>query len=114
MKLIKSYILPVYIQMTAAAVLTYVLRANGAVCGYESGIGLMMIALGGVSTAMWGCIYQLRYGDKRPKEIFSDFFRFKADPKAYGQAAVFLTVDLLGVILFDRLDAGVGTLVALL
>ena len=113
MKLLKSYILPVYIQMTAAAVLTYVLRANGAVCGYESGIGLMMIALGGVSTAMWGCIYQLRYGDKRPKEIFLDFFCFKVDPKAYGQAAVFLTVDFLGVILFGRLDAGVGTLVAL-
>lgn len=96
-RLIRSFICPVFIQILLACAAVFILTKNGVVCGYSTVIGMVLIAVGGLSSALWGCVFQVRHNGKNASEITKDFFRVKTDPKGYLLTAAFLLVLFGGV-----------------
>ncbi|MDE5754703.1 MAG: hypothetical protein K2H89_09220, partial [Oscillospiraceae bacterium] len=81
-KKILYYLCPTFVQITLVSLITFILRKNGYVCGYNSMVGIILIIAAGVSSALWGCVFQIKYNGKNIKTIFKDFFNFKADCKS--------------------------------
>ena len=98
-KRILYYLCPTFAQIIFAGLIALILRSNGYVCGYDSVWGIILIIAGGVSSALWGCVYQVRYNDRNIREILKDFFHFKADIRAYMLVAVFMILDFLDVMI---------------
>ena len=84
--------------MLLAVTAVYVLTRCGTVCGYGTVTGMVLIALGGLSSALWGCVFQVRHNGKRPADIVKDFFRFKAGLKWYILTAVFILLSFADVL----------------
>ena len=59
-----GYLIPVMIQISVIAVIAAVLKKSDVALGYESAVGMSLIALAGVSSALWGVLYQCRYNNK--------------------------------------------------
>lgn len=100
MKKAIHFLCPAMAQMLLVCITAAVLHAVTGVdvTGYSSPAGILVIAAGGLSTAIWGTVYQIRHNGKTIKSILSDFFRFRADIKGYLLAAVFLLLDFIPVI----------------
>ena len=100
MKKAIHFLCPAMAQMLLVCITAAVLHAVTGVdvTGYSSPAGILLIAAGGLSTAIWGTVYQIRHNGKTIKSILSDFFRFRADIKGYLLATVFLLLDFIPVI----------------
>lgn len=96
-KKIYFYLCPTIAQITIVSLITFILRNNGFVCGYDSIVGIILIIAAGISSALWGCVFQIRYNGKSIKMIFKDFFHFKADFKSYMLVVIFIILDFLDV-----------------
>ena len=92
-KRILHYLCPTFAQIILVSLITFILRSNGYLCGYNSVLGIILIIVGGVSSALWGSVFQIRYNDKNIKKIIKDFFHFKADLKSYMLAIIFIILD---------------------
>lgn len=98
-KRILHYLCPTFAQIILVSLITFILRSNGYLCGYNSVLGIILIIVGGVSSALWGSVFQIRYNDKNIKKIIKDFFHFKADLKSYMLAIIFIILDFLDVLI---------------
>ncbi len=98
-KKILYYLCPTFVQITLVSLVTFILRKNGYICGYNSMVGIILIIVAGISSAFWGCAFQIRYNDKNIKKIFKDFFHFKADLKSYILVIIFMILDFLDVLI---------------
>lgn len=78
-----------------------ILDYQGIELGYTSPVGLLLIALGGVSTAFFGARFQCKYNNKSIKQIVTDFFNVKQPVKFYLLVFIFLFLDFAGVITGD-------------
>ena len=83
------------IQTAAVSVMTVILTRCGIECGYNTVTGMVLIIAGGISTALWGCLYQIKFGGKNIKRIVCDFFNIKAAPSACLLTAAFTGEHLL-------------------
>ncbi|MDE6657135.1 MAG: CPBP family intramembrane metalloprotease [Oscillospiraceae bacterium] len=86
------------------SLVTFILRKNGYICGYNSMVGIILIIVAGISSAFWGCAFQIRYNDKNIKKIFKDFFHFKADLKSYILVIIFMILDFLDVLIVGSIQ----------
>lgn len=96
-KKIYFYLIPTITQITIVSIITFILKYNGYVCGYDSVLGIILIILAGISSALWGCIFQIKYNGKSIKKIFKDFFHFKAEHKSYMLVVIFMILDFLNI-----------------
>lgn len=69
-KKIYYYLCPAIAQITIVSLITFILRKKGYVCGYDSIVGIILIIAAGISSAIWGCAFQIRYNSKNIKMIF--------------------------------------------
>ena len=79
--IIKVYLIPTLLQITVIAALVGILKLRGFELGYNTFLGILFISLAGVSSALWGIVYQVRCHSKRPFEILKDFFNIKQSVK---------------------------------
>ena len=69
-------------------------------------MGLAAIALGGISTALWGGVFSARYLSKKPKQLFKDFFGFRQKVGSYLFALILVALDLCYVLFGGRFEFG--------
>ena len=60
-EILTKYLFPVMLQIIVIALIAVVLRNKNIIIGYESVTGVTLIVLAGVSSALWGILYQCRY-----------------------------------------------------
>ena len=96
-KVYQKYLFPVMLQIILVCLVVFFHQKNDLVCGYDSYLGMALIVVAGISSAMWGCIYQVKCCGKKLFEIFVDFFSVKASLKSYCLVAVFLFLDFSSV-----------------
>ena len=96
--IIKGFLFPTLLQITVVAALVGILKAKGYELGYNSFLGMVFIIFGGVSSALWGVFYQIKYNAKRPLSILKVFFDIKQSIKIYAVVLVFLFMDFCSVI----------------
>lgn len=110
-KRILHYLCPVFIQMITAAAIVCLLEKNGIECGYGSVTGIALVIAGGISSALWGCVYQIRYGGRSMKDIVKDFFHIKEDIGGYLLVLLFVALSFAGVPFGGSLNASLVSLV---
>lgn len=107
-KKISYYLCPTIAQITIVSLITFILRRSGYVCGYDSIVGIILIIIAGISSALWGCAFQIRYNGKNIKIIFKDFFHFKADYKSYMLVVIFIILDFFDILFGGSLQITKG------
>ncbi len=104
-KIFTQYLLPTMVQIIFIAGVAAVLKHGGVETGYATAIGILLIAVAGVSSALWGTVYQCRCNGKHIADVIKDFFQVRQSVKAYLLVIVFLLVDFSGVILSGGFQA---------
>ena len=97
--IIKVYLIPTLLQITVIAALVGILKLRGFELGYNTFLGILFISLAGVSSALWGIVYQVRCHSKRPFEILKDFFNIKQSVKSYILVLIFLILEFSSIII---------------
>ena len=97
--IIKMYLVPTLLQITVIAALVGILKLRGFELGYNSFLGILFISLAGISSALWGIVYQVKCHSKRPLEILKDFFNIKQSVKSYTLVLIFLILEFSSVII---------------
>ncbi len=97
-KIFSAYLIPSLVLALIVAIVAVMLDSIGIELGYTSPVGLILIALGGISTAFFGARFQYKYNNKSIKDIVSDFFSIKQPPIFYLLVILFLFLDFVGVI----------------
>jgi len=98
-KAISLYIAGALGQIALVCLVVYLLRYFGFMVDYTSPLGMIAIAIGGISSALWGIIVSLKYRKITFKRIVADFFNFKQSTKDYLLVLIFIFIDFLPVIL---------------
>lgn len=99
--LFRTYLLPTLSQLSLIALVVAFLKSAGVTLGYNSVLGIVLIALAGISSALWGVIYQKKYHGKNFLEILKEFFNIRQSIKVYLLVAIFLLLDF-GVVLLGN------------
>lgn len=97
--ILTKYLFPVMLQITIIALIAVVLRNKGITIGYESVMGVVLIVLSGVSSALWGILYQCRYKHKSFLEVIKDFFNVRQSILSYLLVVMFLLVIFGGTLI---------------
>ena len=92
-KAIFLYLLGTLGQIWLLSVIVFVLRLLGMVIYYTTPMGIVVIGIGGVSSALWGTIIAVRYKKYSAKKILKDFFAIKQNRGSYLFVIVFLFLD---------------------
>lgn len=82
-EILTKYLFPVMLQIIVMALIAVVLRNKNIIIGYESVTGVTLIVLSGVSSALWGILYQCRYNHKSFLDIIKDFFNVRQSIISY-------------------------------
>ena len=98
-KAISLYISGALGQIAFVCLVVYLLRNIGFTVDYTSPLGMAAIAIGGISSALWGIIVSVKYRKISIKTIVADFFKFKQSYKDYLLVLLFIFIDFLPVIL---------------
>ncbi|MBQ8490656.1 MAG: CPBP family intramembrane metalloprotease [Pseudobutyrivibrio sp.] len=98
-KAISLYISGALGQIAFVCLVVYLLRNIGFTVDYTSPLGMIAIAIGGISSALWGIIVSVKYRKISFKTIVADFFKFKQSYKDYLLVLLFIFIDFLPVIL---------------
>lgn len=72
------YLLGTLGQIGIVCIAVFILRKIGLIVDYTTPAGLAAIALGGLSSAVWGTIVAVKYKKYDVKKILKDFFQCKA------------------------------------
>lgn len=91
-KILNGFLFPVMSQIVIIALIAAVLRNNKITIGYESIIGVVLIVLSGVSSALWGVLYQCRNNHKSFLEIIKDFINIRQSIMSYLLVLMFLLI----------------------
>ena len=90
-KIIMIYLMGTMTQMGIVCSIVAILRVNG--IHYNDFIGLMFLAIAGLSTAIWGCVASKLSGRiKNYREIAKAFFKVKEPAKYYAIPFIFLMI----------------------
>ena len=92
-KAIFLYLLGTLGQIWIIFIMVFLLRNGGMVIDYTVPIGMVTIAIGGVSSALWGTIIAARYKKYSTKKILKDFFAIRQNISSYLFVIVFLFLD---------------------
>ena len=93
-KIIVIYLMGAMTQMGIVCSIVALLRVNG--INYNDFIGLIFLAIAGLSTAIWGCIASKLSGRiKNYREIAKAFFKVKEPLKYYAILFIFLMIEYL-------------------
>ena len=92
-KAIFLYLLGTLGQIWLISIIVFVLRLLGMVIYYTTPMGIVVIGIGGVSSALWGTIIAVKYKKYSTKKIFKDFFTIKQNRSSYLFVIVFLFLD---------------------
>lgn len=95
----KIYLIPTMIQIAIIALLTFLLRKIGITIGYDSSVGIVLIIIAGMSSALWGVVYQCSFNKKRFGDIVKDFFSLRQSITSYLLVIVFLIIVFGGTII---------------
>ena len=90
-------------QITIVCIAVYLLRRSGMTVDYTSLFGLVAIAVGGISSALWGVITSIRYRRSTFKTILLDLFRIKQSYRNYLLMILFLILDFIPVAFGGRI-----------
>lgn len=99
LEILTKYLLPVMMQIIIIALIAVVCRKNEIIIGYESVIGVVLIVLSGMSSALWGSLYQCRYNHKSFLEIIKEFINIRQSITSYLLVAMFLLVVFGGAVI---------------
>lgn len=103
-RILTKYLLPVMLQMIMVVLITFVFRKKGIIISYESLIGVALIILSGMSSALWGVIYQHRYNNKSFLNIIKDFINIRQSIMSYLLVIMFLSVVFGGAVISKGLQ----------
>lgn len=98
-KLLTKYLFPMMLQIIITALIAVFFTNNGIKLGYESIVGVILIVLSGISSALWGVLYQCRYNGKHFSEIIKDFINIRQSIKSYLLVIIFMAIDFGAVII---------------
>lgn len=91
------YLLGTLGQIGIVCIAVFILRKIGLIVDYTTPAGLAAIALGGLSSAVWGTIVAVKYKKYDVKKILKDFFNVKQKIRHYVLVLLFLSLDFLHV-----------------
>lgn len=98
-QILTKYLFPLMLQITVVALVAVLMRNYGIELGYGSAPGIVLIVLSGISSALWGILYQSRQNSKHLLDILKDFVHVKQSISSYLFVLIFLLLDFGGVIL---------------
>ena len=98
-EILTKFLFPVMLQIVSITMIAAVLRNIKITIGYGSVIGVVLIVLSGVSSALWGILYQCRYNHKSFMEIVKDFFNIRQSIKSYLLVLMFLLIIFGGAVI---------------
>lgn len=98
-EILTKYLIPVMLQIIVIALIAVVLRNKNIIIGYESVTGVTLIVLSGVSSALWGILYQCRHNHKSFLDIIKDFFNVRQSIMTYLLVIMFLLIIFGGTII---------------
>ncbi len=90
-------------QILAVCVIVFLLRRGGVTVDYTSAAGIIAVAAGGISTALWGSVLSVKYHHRTAKRILTDFFNVRQNYKAYLMVLMFLLLDFFYLFCGGRL-----------
>lgn len=98
-EILTKYLLPTMIQIIVIAMIAYILKIKGIATGYNSVIGIILIVVAGISSALWGIVYQCKYNHKSLWGIIKDFFDVRQSLTSYLLVVMFLLIVFGGTII---------------
>ena len=93
-----QYLMRVMLHLVVIAFIAYALTKKGFTLGYDSLIGVVLIVLAGVSSALWGIVYRCKYHENSFWQICKDFFGIRQPVKCYLLVLMFLFIVFGGTI----------------
>ena len=85
-------------QIALVCLAVFLLRSNGIVADYTTPLGMIAIAIGGISSALWGTIFSSKYKNIKVSRVFKDFFNIMQSPRFYLLAFLFLFLDFFSLL----------------
>ena len=85
-------------QIWIVCLLTFILRNYGICVDFTTPIGIIAIAIGGTSSALWGIIITVKYRKYRLKYILKDFICLRQKYSRYLFVLIFLGLDFCCVL----------------
>ena len=112
--IIKGYLLPVMAQAVVVAIIASGLKKMGTKTGYTSAIGMVLIGAVGISSALWGILYQRMQNNRGVLSVVKDFFDVRQPVKAYALVFVFIFITFIDSIVTGGFrGVGISTLLLL-
>lgn len=96
-KALTLYLVGTLGQILIVCIAVFVLRSFGLTVGYSTPVGWIAIAIGGISSALWGTVISIKYRNSSLKNVACDFFRVRQNPVNYLWLLVFIVLDFLPV-----------------
>ncbi len=101
------YLVGVLGQISLVSIAVFMLRSNRVVLDYSTLPGLIAIAIGGISSALWGTVISIKYRNSNFKNVFFDFFRVTQNPINYIWMLIFLLIDFLPILIGGTITVSV-------
>lgn len=92
-KALSMYLLGTLGQIMLVGIFVYILQSADIETGYATAIGMLLIGVGGISSALWGIIVSKRYKGISVKKIVTDFFDIRVPYGYYIFVILFLLLD---------------------
>ncbi len=89
-------------QIFMTCVVVYVLRGFNLEVDYTTPMGMLLIGIGGISSALWGAIVNTKYRKTHVKDILRDFVDIRQKYSSYLLVIAFLTLDFCCVFIGGR------------
>lgn len=105
-----GYLFPTQIQILLITFIAYILKKKGVQVGYGSAAGIILIVVAGISSALWGIIYQIKAGNNTFGNIIKDFFNVKQSITSYLLVILFLLIVFGGALVnkgFKEISLGI-------
>ena len=100
---LSMYLLGTFGQVLGVSLLVCFLRAGGVKVDFTSSLGIIAVALAGLSSAFWGSLASIGYHQSSFKQILKDFFQVKDSLANYCLVLVFLLLDFFPFILGGKI-----------
>ena len=97
-KAINLYLVGALGQIILVCLLVFVLRRSGVAVDYTTPLGMLAIAVGGISSALWGAVVSIKYKKIKPTQILRDFFNVAQKTRFYLLAFLFLFLDFFSLL----------------
>ena len=90
---LSMYLLGTFGQVLGVSLLVCFLRAGGVKVDFTSSLGIIAVALAGLSSAFWGSLASIGYHQSSFKQVLKDFFQVKDSLANYCLVLFFLLLD---------------------